>query len=461
MTRAVVWFRRDLSLGDNEAFARGSSFDDVACAWVLEPTLLQHAGPYRRRFLLSAVRALADDITLRGGSLTILAGPAVDAIPRFAARIGADEVAWNGDVSAYAQWRDTAVEQALSRHAISSSVTWGTLVHAPGSVLTASGTVPRVFKRFYDLWSVLPLEHATAQGTASFVHCEGDGVLPVDESGPLDASEGAARARLQQFLRVIDDYDELRDRPDRDGTSRLSADLRFGTICPSRVASIVGNATSGRRAFVRQLAWRDWYAHLFCERPDLATTSQNPAYDTLRWRNDRDEIDAWREGRTGYPIVDAAMRELAATGWLHNRLRMVVASFLVKDLLVDWRIGEQHFRRLLVDGDVAQNAGNWQWSAGTGPDAAPYFRIMNPITQGRRHDPNGDYVRAWLPELATLRGANVHAPFELGPLELASAGIILGVNYPAPIVEHSAARVRALAAYQSARRSAGIADEPA
>jgi deoxyribodipyrimidine photo-lyase len=202
---------------------------------------------------------------------------------------------------------------------------------------------------------------------------------------------------------------------------------------------------------VRQLAWRDWYAHLFHERPDLVDHDQQQAYARIVWRNDPTEIEAWKQGRTGYPIVDAAMRELAATGWMHNRLRLITASFLVKDLLVDWRIGEHHFRRLLIDGDVPQNAGNWQWCAGTGPDAAPYFRVFNPVTQAQRFDPQGEYVHRWVPELARIAGAAVHAPWELGPVDLAAAEVTLDDSYPMPIVDHAVARARAVAAYAAAR----------
>jgi deoxyribodipyrimidine photo-lyase len=261
----------------------------------------------------------------------------------------------------------------------------------------------------------------------------------------------AARDRLAAFVGRAAAYGDARSRVDLDATSRLSVDLRFGSISPRELRRAVDAEPDGGAAFARQLAWRDWYAHLFHERPELVERSQQPAFDRIEWRNDPAEVEAWRAGRTGYPVVDAAMRELAATGWIHNRLRMIAASFLVKDLLVDWRIGERHFRQLLVDGDVPQNAGNWQWTAGTGPDAAPYFRILNPVTQARKVDPEGDHVRTWVPELAGLPGPAVHAPWELGPLELAAAGVVLGDTYPEPIVDHGVAREHALAAYAAAR----------
>ena len=237
------------------------------------------------------------------------------------------------------------------------------------------------------------------------------------------------------------------------GTSSLSADLHFGTLGPRRIASFVGTSTKGRTAFVRQLAWRDWYAHLLWEVPSLVDTPLRPDIGRVHWNDDPDDIGRWQKGLTGYPLIDAGMRQLDATGWMHNRVRMAVASFLVKDLLVDWRIGEHWFRQRLVDGDIAQNVGNWQWVAGTGPDAAPFFRIFNPVLQSRKFDPDGIYIKRFVPELSNLAARWVHAPWTAPAEELAAAGLTLGETYPLPMIDHAFARNRALAAYATARQA--------
>ncbi len=267
--------------------------------------------------------------------------------------------------------------------------------------------------------------------------------------------EAAARARLERWLdRGIDGYSASRDRLDLEtGTSRLSADLRFGLVSPLEVVERAIGAGDGRRTFVNEIVWREFYAHVLFHHPAVRQQAFRATFDDVAWSGDADGLAAWQSGRTGVPIVDAAMRQLAGSGWMHNRARMIAASFLTKDLLVDWREGEAHFMRHLVDGDVASNNGGWQWSASTGTDAQPWFRIFNPVTQGRRHDPDGAYVRRWVPELAGVPTARIHAPWEMTAAEQAAAGCRIGIDYPAPIVDHAAARTRALTAYDAARRT--------
>ncbi|MDQ1383252.1 MAG: deoxyribodipyrimidine photo-lyase [Actinomycetota bacterium] len=454
MTRAIVWFRRDLSLDDNLAWATATrDHTEVLPVYVFDYRLLDRAGPHRRRQLIASVAALADELRTLGGSLTVATGDSIESVTRLAHEHRVDTVVWNNDVTRLAQARDDAVHRRLSHSGISVERSWSTLIHPPGTILTAAGGVPRVFSRFHERWSAARLTEPARAGHARILAIKGGSPPSIDGTAPIAPGSEAAFHRLDAFLERIDAYDVERDLPDRDATSHLSADLRFGTISPRAVVRAVAGSTPGREAFVRQLAWRDWYAHLFAEHPDLVDHAQQPQYDTIAWRSNPAEVQAWKHGRTGYPIVDAGMRELAATGWMPNRLRLISASFLVKDLLADWRIGERHFRHLLIDGDIPQNAGNWQWVAGTGPDAAPYFRVLNPLTQARRFDPNGDYVRRFVPEIAALHGGSIHAPSELGPLELARAGVILGETYPHPIVDHATARERAIATYRAAKKT--------
>jgi len=261
---------------------------------------------------------------------------------------------------------------------------------------------------------------------------------------------------LESLLQDIESYPETRDLPAIAGTSRLSTALRFGTISPVHLVELVGTDRPGAAAFVRQLAWRDWYAHTTAENLEIDRKALRPGYDRIVWTTGEEadlDFTRWTNGMTGYPIVDAGMRELRSTGWMHNRVRMIAASFLVKDLLIDWRRGERYFRHWLSDGDIPQNAGNWQWVAGTGPDSAPYFRIFNPVTQSRRFDPTGAYIRQWVPELSALSDNSIHEPWSLSPMERAAAGVWIDETYPAPIIDHAFARERTLHAYQSALAS--------
>jgi deoxyribodipyrimidine photo-lyase len=451
-TRAVVWFRRDLRLHENPAWASASqTADRVTALYVLDPTLLDGAGQFRRTQLFAHLRALDESLRREGGRLLVRHGSPQQIVPEVALACGATIVCANADVTAYARRRDSAVKEALGS---SFQRWWGGLVHPPGSVVTAKGRTSRVFTPFAAKWNRLPLPAWPDRGRVAVDDDTGDG-LPAPGPEPFQAGgETAAADRLLDFARRVDHYDETRDLPATNGTSVLSADLRFGTLAPRTVVTTIGTATKGRAAFVRQLAWRDWYAHLLWELPSLRDTSMRLELGGIAWENDPADISAWQEGRTGYPYIDAGMRQLASTGWMHNRVRMAAASFLVKDLLVDWRIGEQWFRRLLVDADIAQNAGNWQWVAGTGPDAAPYFRVFNPVLQSEKFDPDGAYIRKFVPELARIGTPWIHRPWTAPPEELAASGVVLGTTYPHPIVDHGFARAKTINAYASAASAA-------
>ncbi|MDH3705148.1 MAG: DNA photolyase family protein [Acidimicrobiia bacterium] len=457
--RALCWFRRDLRLADNPAWANATRLgDEVIGLYVLDPGLLDRVSDRRRDLLLGHLRALDAELGRHGGALLVTGGDPTTVVPSTVASHGVQHVTVNGDVGPYAQRRDQAVGTALD--AVPLLVHWGTLVQPPGSVLTAKGTLSRVFSAFHRAWDRLPHEPWGDADPAEVLAITGQPIPEPSAAPAIEPGEGAALDRLGAWLERVDGYDTDRDRPDRPGTSTLSADLRFGTVSPREVLLRVGDHTDGRAAFCRQLAWRDWYAHTTLARPDIANAALRPEYDRIEWRDDPTGFEAWQQGRTGYPIVDAGMRELTATGFMHNRVRMITASFLVKDLLIDWRRGERHFRHHLLDGDVAQNAGNWQWVAGTGPDAAPYFRIFNPITQSERFDPDGAYIRRWVPELAGLDRKAIHRPDRLGPLELEAAGVTLGDTYPHPIVDHAAARERTLRAYAAAKDPARLVSSP-
>jgi deoxyribodipyrimidine photo-lyase len=452
MTRhAVVWFRRDLRLTDNPAWAAASeAADRVTALYVLDPVLLATAAEFRRTQLFAHLHGLDQSLQRLGGRLLIRTGAPATVVPQVAAESGASLVSVNADVTPYARRRDQRVKEQLDEGAFHQW--WGNLVHPPGAVSTAKGRTSRVFTPFATAWQRLPLPPWPTGDPVTVDDDEGDG-LPALTSEPFQpGGEAAALDRLSAFTARVDDYDETRDIPAVEGTSVLSADLRFGTLAPRTIANVVGTSTRGRASFVRQLAWRDWFAHLLSEIPSLADTALRPEMDRIRWVNDATDIEAWQEGRTGYPLVDAGMRQLATTGWMHNRVRMVVASFLVKDLLVDWRVGERWFRRLLVDADIPQNAGNWQWVAGTGPDAAPYFRVFNPVLQSKKFDPDGTYIKTFVPELRGLSAPWIHAPWTAKPLELAATGVTMGDTYPYPIIDHAFARDRTLAAYHAATR---------
>jgi deoxyribodipyrimidine photo-lyase len=443
----VVWFRRDLRLQDNPAWAEATTnHRQVVALFVVEPALMDAAGPHRIRTLLAHLQALDGRLTDLGAGLTVRTGPATAAIPSLLAECGSTDLYLNLDYSRYAGRRDGPI---LTNSGTTVHGHHGNVIHRPGTILTGQGTLSKVFSAFQRRWAATPTPGWPEAGDSQPITLVSDPLPMVDDDGYHGGEDGAWQ-RLNSWLDVVDHYEESRHVPSIHGTSELSADLRFGTLAARTVAETVGDGTPGRRAFVRQLAWRDWWAHTLAQSPDLSTRELNPRYRGIEWRHDPDGLEAWQAGRTGYPLVDAGMRQLAATGWMHNRVRMVCASFLVKDLLIDWRLGEAHYRRLLIDGEPGQNGGNWQWVAGTGPDAAPYFRIFNPVTQSKRFDPSGDYIRRWVPELSELDDKAIHQPWASGPLELAADGVVLGDSYPLPMVDHGQARERTIETYRSA-----------
>ena len=459
-TSGLVWFRRDLRLEDNPAWAAATSEHEVVTAlFVIDPGLFDRASSRRIARLLGDVAALDESLGRHGGRLLVRIGDPRSIVPDEAQRLSVSAVHCNRDVTPYSFSRDAAVEKSLAQRSIDWVPEWGTLVHEPGRVLTNAGSLSQVFTPFFRVWDRTPWTPWPSPGKATLTKETGD-TLPQVQAYPVldgevgDAAlpgESGADARLALAVSRADSYADDRNTPSIIGTSQLSIDLRFGTLSPRYVAQVVGDATAGRAALVRQLAWRDWYAHLLYATPSLVNEPMKSQYAAIQWRTSDEDFTAWKEGRTGYPFVDAAMRQLNATGWMHNRVRMVTASFLVKNLLIDWRRGERHFRHVLLDADVSQNVGNWQWVAGTGPDASPYNRVFNPVLQGQRFDESGAFIRRWVPELARLDDKAIHEPWAVGPLELAAAGVELGVEYPEPIVDLAFSRGRVLDAYGAVR----------
>ena len=442
---SLVWFRRDLRLDDNPAWSAATADDDaVEALFVLDQRLLTAAGSLRRNLLFTHLQALDARLQHLGGGLTVETGNPKTIVPGIAAEH--DAAYWNRSYTPFSRRRDDAIERAIG---LPVETFDGDVVHPPEGVMTGGGTPYRVFTPYHRTWSQMPIPGPSQAGHATVLGRR-NREIPNAEAPPMVGGDVAAHERLEQFLEIVDRYEDDRNRPDLDRTSHLSADLKFGTISARAVAERVGRSTPARSAFVRQLAWRDFYAQLLFHAPQTVTHAFREDLESIKWAEDDAGVLAWQEGRTGYPIVDAGMRQLNQEGWMHGRVRMIAASFLVKDLGVDWRIGERHFRRLLIDADPSQNVGNWQWVAGTGADAAPYFRIMNPVAQSRQFDPDGAYIRRHVLELAALQGAEIHAPWER-PLETAAAGVTLGRDYPYPLADHAEAREITLRRFGAAK----------
>jgi deoxyribodipyrimidine photo-lyase len=469
----IHWFRRDLRLSDNSALAAALQTNaPVLPLFIFDPALLsgERFSCARLAFMLKGLYVLAEALEKFGGNLFIRHGDPQVVLPRLVDEVGAQAVYWNRDYSPYARRRDAALEQTLAVPVFSFD---DLLLHAPDTVRKDDGQPYTVYTPFWRRWASLPkpapISARLERGRFYSSGAADPGSLPTladlgcaDAIAVPEAGERTAQRRLAAFVeqdifQYADRRNDLVAEPFADpppkGTSYLSPYIRFGMLSPRQLYAAAAEARSAASSqssrasaetWIGELAWREFYIHILHHFPQVLNTSFRPEYEAVEWRSAPAELKRWQAGQTGFPIVDAAMRQLNTIGWMHNRARMIVASFLTKDLLIYWREGETYFMRRLIDGDLAANNGGWQWSAGTGTDAQPYFRIFNPISQSQKFDPNGAYIRHWVPELRDVPTKFIHTPWQLDEPPRA---------YPPPMVDHSAARERTLTAFKAIKTS--------
>jgi deoxyribodipyrimidine photo-lyase len=468
---ALVWFRRDLRSYDHAALYNAlKDARQVHCVFVFDTEILDLLADRQDRrveFIWLSVEELAHSLKAKGGELQVLVGRAREVIPALADKLGAQAVYANHDYEPTAKDRDAEIGRRLEQGARVLHTYKDHVIFEKDEVLTQVGRPFTVFTPYKRAW-LAKLSPFYCQAYPVDVYRDalartGPFRLPsLEQIGfrstnlkqmKLPTGMTGARRMFEDFLQRIDDYRDQRNYPGVRGVSYLSVHLRFGTLSIRElVRTAVSVQTSGADTWLSELIWRDFYFGILHHFPHVVEHAFRPEYEALRFPNSQAHFAAWCEGRTGFPLVDAAMRQLNDTGYMHNRLRMVAASFLVKDLHVDWRWGEAYFARKLNDFDLAANNGGWQWSASTGCDAQPWFRIFNPVTQSRNFDAEGRFIRMHLPELAKVETKFIHAPWKMTADERRAAGVAIGKDYPAPIVDHSAARIRTLEIYGAVRK---------
>jgi deoxyribodipyrimidine photo-lyase len=463
----IVWFRRDLRLADNPALsAAAATGRPVVAVYILDEPGPWPMGEASRWWLHGSLRALAAALEKLGAHLILRRGKSQAVLDALIGESGAEAVYWNRCYEPHAIARDSAIKAALKTRNVAAESFNGALLFEPWALRTQTGAPFKVFTPFHKAALRAPSPRApqpAPKALNAMTHVVPSdtlaswGLRPTtpDWAGGLRAAwtpgEAAALDRLTAFLdRAVAGYAQGRDLPGEARTSRLSPHLHFGEIGPHQVwhATLAHEQNAGTASYLRELIWREFAHHLLYHFPTLPEAPLRGEFARFPWRTDAAALSAWRRGRTGYPIVDAGLRELWATGWMHNRVRMIAASFLVKHLLLPWQAGAAWFWDTLVDADLANNAAGWQWVAGCGTDAAPYFRVFNPVLQGEKFDHGGEYVRRWVPELAGLPDAWIHQPWAAPADVLARAGVRLGITYPAPIVGLGEGRNRALKAFQ-------------
>ncbi len=479
MTRVIHWFRRDLRLHDNTALAAAAraSGGAVVPVFVLDEQLTDPHGRFtgaaRVRFLLESLHALNGALHQHGSALVFRRGTPRTELVRLARENDVSAVYWNRDYSPYATARDNALAEALAAAGCAAHQFKDAVIFESGEIMTKGGTPYNVYTPYARQWhqrmtaalpepaALPPLQLTADDLPASHALPDLDDLNLHTTQQSIPGGEQHGQDMLHAFTDLrhtyhIGDYHQHRDQMYLPATSRLSAHLRLGTLSPRaclRAALDVQQrqeqASDGVNTWIGELAWRDFYVQILAHFPHVLRGAFKQQYDVLEWENDPQLFAAWCAGHTGYPVVDAAMRQINTEAWMHNRARMIVASFLSKDLLIDWRWGERYFMRQLVDGDPAANNGGWQWAAGTGTDAQPYFRIFNPVTQGQKFDPQGSYVRQYVPELADVPEKYIHQPWKMPASVQENCGVRIGQNYPAPMVDHADRRRRALELYRA------------
>ena len=464
----IIWLRRDLRLADNPALHAGvQSGKPLILLYIDETNRGRALGAASKVWLHHSLISLSNSISEKGGQLILRRGPAADVLNDIIAQTGADEVHWNRRYEGWAREIDQALKSNLKSRGLKVESHKANLLSEPWEVATKTGGFYKVFTPFWraarasftvDPDLPIPMNLNSFRGLGSDKVTDWN-LLPasLDWGNKImtyhNAGEVHAMGRLKRFLAgPVGQYDLQRDRPDNEvGTSKLSPHLAFGEISPRQIWNAAYGIGGDSDKFLSEIGWREFSYTLLFYNPDLARENYKPDFDKFPWDRDPAKVEAWRRGQTGYPFVDAGMRELWQTGWQHNRVRMVCASFLIKHLLTDWRVGEAWYWDTLLEADPASNAASWQWVAGSGADASPYFRIFNPFTQGEKFDPNGDYVRKYIPELAKLPRKYIHQPWIAPPDILSQAGVQLGKTYPKPIVDHKTARELALQSYKISR----------
>ncbi|WP_040617192.1 deoxyribodipyrimidine photo-lyase [Roseibium sp. TrichSKD4] len=469
---SIVWFRQDLRVADNAALYHAAQEGPVIPVFIWDDaaplTNSQAIGAAGKWWLHHSLTALREQL----GDLVVLRGDPATVLQELALETKAEAVRWNRAYDEYGIERDKKIKTELRESGLMVKSFKGNVLHEPWDIKTGSGSSYKVYSHYWRAVKArgvaaplpVPDKIELAVGWVS-LGIEALDLLPRDPNwaegweNVWTPGEQGARERLCVFLdQGLNGYGELRNRPDLPNVSRLSPHLRFGEISPTQIwattqmhADVHPEHATDADKFLSEIVWREFSYHLLFHFPDLPEKNWKVGFDAYPWRENAEDLRAWQRGQTGYPIVDAGMRELWQTGYMHNRVRMIVASFLVKHLRISWQHGENWFRDTLLDADVANNSASWQWVSGTGADAAPYFRIFNPYTQAQKFDPDGAYIRKWVPELKDLRAPQLFAPQDASPMDLRAAGVRLGETYPLPMVDHQTARKKALDGYEAVK----------